>query len=377
MDFPFTFGKVVTGSRFVNRKEELGKLKNNIEHGINTVLISPRRWGKSSLVKQLSKKNSKNKEWRFVFIDFFRLTDEVEFYEEYSTEILKAVSTKLSDLGNLVKKLFKSIQPNVSIGNIASGEFKISLQWEDLEKNYNEILDLPEKLAEKRNEKFVICIDEFQSLDKFKDPDLFQSRLRSIWQHHTHVVYILYGSKRHMMNNIFNSQNNPFFRFGELMYLNKIKKKQFSQYIISTFEKSGKVIPKERANKIIELADKNPYFIQMLSRYVWIKSGELIIDEDLKSAVEEIILQNSVWYIREVERMTPPQFNYLKAVMNGEKQLSGQDVIRKYKLGSSANIAKIKRVMEEREILDFWNPYPEFNDPFFKLWIRQQNKSNS
>jgi AAA+ ATPase superfamily predicted ATPase len=376
MDFPFTFGKIVTGSRFINRKEELGKLKSNIEHGINTVLISPRRWGKSSLVKHLSKKLSKDKDLKFIFIDFFRLTDEVEFYEVYSTEVLKAVSTKFSDLGNIVKKIFKSIQPNISIGNIASGEFKVSLHWEDLEKNYSEILDLPEKLAKKRNEKFVICIDEFQSLNKFKDPDLFQSRLRSIWQHHSHVIYIIYGSKRHMMNKIFNSQNNPFFRFGEIMYLQKIKKKHFCKYIISTFEKSGKVISKDRANKIIELADKNPYFVQQLSRYVWIKSSELVIDSDLKSAVDDILLQNAVWYIREVERMTPPQFNYLKAVMIGEKKLSGQEVIRKYKLGSSANIAKIKRVMEEREILDFWNHYPEFNDPFFKLWIRKQNKSN-
>ena len=86
------------------------------------------------------------------------------------------------------------------------------------------------------------------------------------------------------------------------------------------------------------------------------------------------MLQNTVWYIREVERMTPPQFNYLKTVMNSEKNLSGQEVIKNYKLGSSANVAKIKKVMEEREILDFWNPYPEFNDPFFKLWIKNQDR---
>jgi AAA+ ATPase superfamily predicted ATPase len=372
MDFPFVFGKIVSGSQFVNRKEEIEKLKANIDHGIHTVLISPRRWGKSSLIKHLSKNLSDDKQVKFVFIDFFCFSDEVEFYEAYSTSVLKAVSSKLSDLGNITKKFFKSLQPNISIGNVASGEFKISLQWEDLEKNFDEILDLPEKLAKKRDEKFVICIDEFQSLDKFKNPDLFQSRLRSIWQHHSHVVYILYGSKRHMMNKIFNSQNNPFFRFGELMYLQKIKKKHFNKYIMSTFEKSGKVIPKDRANKIIELADKNPYFIQQLSRYVWIKSAELVVDADIKSAVDEIMLQNAVWYIREAERMTPPQFNYLKAVMQGENKLSGQEVIRKYKLGSSANIAKIKKVMEEREILDYWNPYPEFNDPFFKLWIKKK-----
>lgn len=376
MEFPFIFGKVVTGSQFINRKKELAKLESNIDHGINTVLISPRRWGKSSLIKYLSKKMSKNKQLNFVLIDLFRFSDEVEFYEEYSKAILKAGSSKLSDLGNLIKKLFKSLQPSISIGNVASGEFSLSFQWGDLDKHFEEVLNLPEKLGKKLNQKFVICIDEFQSLEKFKNPSLFQSRLRSVWQHHTHAVYILYGSKRHMMNRLFNSQNHPFFRFGEIMYLQKIKKKHFCQHIISTFERSGKTIPRERANLIIVLAERNPYFVQQLSRYVWLKSGELVIDSDIQEAIEDIILQNTIWYLREVERMTSTQFNFLKAVMNEEKNLSGQNVIRKYKLGSSANVAKIKKVLEDREILDFWNPYPEFNDPFFKLWIKDRSHSN-
>lgn len=372
MEFPFTFGKVVTGSQFINRKKELALLRSNIDQGINTVLISPRRWGKSSLIKYLSKKMSKNKQLKFILIDLFRFSDELEFYEEYIKALLRAGSEKSTDHGNLVRKSFKSLQPSISIANEASGEYDVSLQWTDIEKHFEEVLNFPEKLAKKRNQKFVICVDEFQSFEKFKNPILFQSRLRSVWQHHTHVVYILNGSKRNMMNRVFNSKNLPFFRFGEIMYLQKIKKKHFCRYIISTFERSGKTIPKERASMIITLAERNPYFVQQLSRYVWIKSAELVIDSDIKEAVEDIIQHNAVWYLREVERMTPTQFNYLKAVVNEEKNLSGQDVIRKYKLGSSANVAKIKKVMEDREILDFWNSYPVFNDPFFKLWIRKQ-----
>jgi AAA+ ATPase superfamily predicted ATPase len=373
MEFPFTFGKVVTGSQFINRKKELAQLRSNIDQGINTVLISPRRWGKSSLIKYLSKKMSKNKQLNFILIDLFRFSDELEFYEGYIKAFLQTGSAKSSDQGNLIRKSFKSLQPGISIADEASGELDVSLQWTDIERHFEEVLNLPEKLGKKRNQKFVICIDEFQSFEKFKNPILFQSRLRSIWQHHSHVVYILIGSKRHMMDRVFNSKSYPFFRFGEIMYLQKIKKKHFCRYIISTFERSGKTIPKERANMIISLAERNPYFVQQLSRYVWKKSTELVIDSDIKESLEDIIMHNAVWYLREVERMTPSQFNYLKAVVNEEKNLSGQDVIRKYKLGSSANVAKIKKVMEDREILDFWDLYPEFNDPFFKLWIRNQS----
>ena len=107
MEFPFVFGKVVTGPQFINRKKELAKLKANIDHGIHTVLISPRRWGKSSLIKFLSKKMSKDKQFKFVLIDFFRFSDEQEFYEEYSKAILKAGSSKLSDLGNQIIRMEK------------------------------------------------------------------------------------------------------------------------------------------------------------------------------------------------------------------------------------------------------------------------------
>ena len=369
MEFPFTFGKVVTGSQFINRKKELAQLKSNIDRSIHTVLISPRRWGKSSLIKYLSKKLSKNKSLQFVIIDLSRYSDELEFYEEYIKAVLRTGTAKSSAPGNIIQKLLRNLRPNISISYAESGEFNISLQWSDLNKYFNELLDLPEILAKKKNQKFVICLDEFQSFEKFKNPALFQSNLRSVWENHTHVVYILNGSKRHMMNRIFKNKDLPFYGFGEIMYLQKIKKKHFCRFIISTFERSGKTIPKERANLIITMADRNPYFIQQLSRYVWVKSGELVIDSDIKDAVEDIVLQNSFWYLREMERMTPTQFNYLKAVVNEERNLSGQDVIRNYKLGSSANVAKIKKVLEDREILDYSDHYPEFNDPFFKLWI--------
>ena len=69
MEFPFIFGKVVTGPQFINRKKEFAQLRANIDHGIHTILISPRRWGKSSLIKYLSKKLSKEKHLKFVLID--------------------------------------------------------------------------------------------------------------------------------------------------------------------------------------------------------------------------------------------------------------------------------------------------------------------
>jgi AAA+ ATPase superfamily predicted ATPase len=372
MDIPFTFGRIVTGAQFLNRKAELRKLKKNINQHAHTILIAPRRWGKSSLIHQLSKKMSKDKNMKFVFIELFGLSDNVEFYERYAKAILQRISTKPSGIEDHVFTYLKELQLDITFKNKASNDFNLSLPWAKHQRDYRQILDLAESIAEKRKEKWIICLDEFQFLGKMKHPDQFLSKIRSAWQKHTHVVYILIGSKHGMINKIHGRPGHPFFEFGDIIVLNKIKKKHFSQYIMSTFQRSGRTIPRERVDIIIQLAAKNPYFIQKLSRYVWLNSSELIVDADIQVALEEIMLQNSTWYVHEVERMTPPQFNFLKAIANEEHTLSGQEVIRKYKLGSSANVAKIKRVMEEREILDFHDSKTEFNDPFFKLWIRKQ-----
>lgn len=372
MDFPFIYGQIVSGSQFIDRKKELKKLKSNIVHGIHTALTAPRRWGKSSLIKQLSTKLAKTNKLKFIFIDLFRTSDEREFYEVFIKLVLQAASIDTADLGNILRKFLMTTQPKIKPAESSSDEFRFSLQWEDIENNYDEILELPEKLALKLKIKFIICVDEFQSMDKFKDPELFQSRLRSVWQHHAHVVYILCGCKPHLMEHIFNHQYSPFFGFAVVMHLQKIKQKHFISYIMSTYERSGKNIPRDRVKKMIKLGDHNPYILQQLARYIWLHSSEMVIESDIESALEEILMQNSVWYKKEVERMTPPQFNYLRAVVAKEKNLSSKEVIRAYKLGTSANVAKIKKVMEEREILDFWSPYPQFIDPFFKLWIKRQ-----
>ena len=373
MEFPFAYGQIVTGSQFIDRKKELSRLKTNINHGIHTVLISPRGWGKSTLMNNLAKKLSKDKNLKFVFIDLLGQADELDFFREYSKEVLKTAISGLENPEILEKKSLRSLQQSITIENVTTGEFNISMEWEDLEKNYDRILDLPEKLAKKKR-KYIICIKEFQRIEKFKNNVKLQSWLKSVWQHHKHVIYLLCGSSRAIMEKIFLSQSNPFFNFAEIMYLSKIKKKYFSEYIISTFEKSGKIIPKDRADKMIDMAGKVPYFVQQLAQLVWMRSSEMVIESDIQSAVKEIVSQNGIWYLREVERMTPPQFNYLKAVVNKEQNLSGQEVLKKYRLGSSANVAKIKKVMEEREILDYRRQYPEFIDPFFRLWIEKNNR---
>ena len=115
MNSPFKYGKIVTGEQFINRTEDIQRIHNNISAGINTILISPRRWGKSSLMRQIEYLN-KDKKLRFAFIDFFNIRTEEDFLEKYSREIIKCSINKKEELLNSGKEFFQKITPSFSFG---------------------------------------------------------------------------------------------------------------------------------------------------------------------------------------------------------------------------------------------------------------------
>jgi len=101
------------------------------------------------------------------------------------------------------------------------------MDWEQVKKDPDDILDLAEKIAIKAKKKLVLCIDEFQNIAEFKDSLGFQRKLRSHWQLHQHVSYCIYGSKRHMLMEVFSSPSMPFYKFGDLIFLEKIKEEKW------------------------------------------------------------------------------------------------------------------------------------------------------
>ena len=227
-DSPFIYGTTVSLHSFTNRENESAKLQSNLLNGINTTIISPRRWGKSSLVeKVIVDINRKDKKAKTVIIDLFSVGSEEEFLEYFAREVIKASSSKWQDWMISGKEFFKKLIPKLSLGIDPTTDFSLSFDWQDLKKNSDEILNLPETIAKKKGIKFIVCLDEFQNLSLFNDYLIFEKKLRACWQRHKSVVYCLYGSKRHMMTDIFNNPTKPFYRFGDIMLLKKIELKKY------------------------------------------------------------------------------------------------------------------------------------------------------
>ncbi|HTC00255.1 MAG TPA: hypothetical protein VK705_06195 [Ferruginibacter sp.] len=370
MNTPFLFGKTVSTELFTNRTDEKKRLKDNFINKINTILISPRRWGKSSLVKKVAE-DVQGRSIKVVMLDMMSIRNEEEFYSFLTTQVIKATSNKLTEWVDLTKQFLKHITPKISLGTDPAEDFEISFEWNEINKNYRELLNLPEKIAIKKKRSLIICIDEFQNLESFKDPLLFQKRLRAEWQHHQHVTYCLYGSKQHMMMELFETQSMPFYKFGDVMYLPKIKRADWIKFIETQFASTNKNISKELANDIAERAQDHSYYVQQLSHLVWLHTDRRVAAENIAKATIEITEQNALLYLRDTEDLTGPQLNFLKAVANGvHTNLSSKAIIDQYDLGTSANVLKIKKTLIKKELIDDTRGDIFFLDPIYQLWFR-------
>jgi uncharacterized protein len=370
MESPFLYGKTVTEDAFTNRSADIKRLTGNLQNHINTILISPRRWGKSSLVKKVTAGIS-SRNTRVIMLDLMSIRNEEQFYQVLATETIKATSNKLTEWIETGKEFLKHITPKISLGADPMQDFEISFEWKELEKNYKDILNLPQKIAKKKKLHLVICIDEFQNCESFRESKLFQKRLRTEWQHHHQVTYCLYGSRQHMMTELFEKQSHPFYKFGDVLYLPKISRNDWITFIREQFKTTKKNITEEMADLIAAIVQDHSYYVQQLSYLVWMATSKTVTQEIIKAAVEDLLAQNAILYTRDTENLTNIQFNFLKALAEGvHTGLSSKEVVHKYQLGTSANVLKIKKVLIQKELIDDQAGI-YFLDPVYELWFKK------
>lgn len=234
------------------------------------------------------------------------------------------------------------------------------------------MLSLPEHIARKKKIKFIICLDEFQNLSSFSNATNFEKKLRANWQRHKFVTYCLYGSKRHMMSDIFNNPSKPFYRFGDIMMLPKISPDKWTEFIIQGFEKTGKTIEKATAEIIPRLMKNHSWYVQQLAHYTWNLTEKKATLAELNNALSELINAKSPLYQREIEIISNTQINLLKAICKGETKFTSTSVMNLYALGTPRNVSKNKTILINNDLVHEIDGIYEFLDPAFELWFKKK-----
>lgn len=371
METPFVFGRIATDKNFTDREKETRRLVDNFSSLINTILISPRRWGKSSLVNKAADIATDNdKELRIVHIDLFNVRNEEHFYSQLAQKVIAATSGRWDEAVENAKSFFSRLVPKISIGTDPSNEISIDFDWEEVKKTPDEILDLAERIAEKKGLRIVVCIDEFQNISEFDNPEYFQKKLRSHWQRHQHVAYCLYGSKRHMMMEVFSNPSMPFYKFGDLMFLNKIDEDNLTEFFMRRFKETGKRITEEAARQIARLTDNHPYYSQQLAQLSWLRTKEECTQGIVTEAFDSLVEQLSLLFLNITEGLTNQQLNFLRALTDGETTFGTIRVLQKYGLTSTTSAHRSKTALVKADILDDSAGKLSFQDPVFAFWLK-------
>lgn len=371
MEAPFVFGKIAAENNFTDRERETADLVSYFTSLVNVVLISPRRWGKSSLVNKASKVAvSKDKKLRVCHIDLFNIRNEEHFYALLTKEVIQATAGKWEEIMGNMKKFFSRLVPKITFSTDPGNEFSVDFDWDDVRKNPEEVLDLAEKIAVAKGLKIVVCIDEFQNISDFSEPEYFQKKLRSHWQKHQHVSYCLYGSKRHMMLEFFTDSSKPFYKFGNLMFLDKIDEKHLVDFFKRRFMDTGKRIDSEAGRLIARLVDNHPYYAQQLAQLAWLRTKDRCTEKIVTEAHDSLVEQLSLLFVTMTDSLTTQQLCYLNALIAGEQAISSTEVMHRYNISSATSVVRSRIALVKGDILDDKDGKVVFQDPIYAFWLK-------
>mgnify|MGYP003502904039 CR=1 FL=1 len=350
MENPFKFGTIVEEKYFTDRVEEVAYICQFVKSANHLVLISPRRFGKSSVVAKAVKQTSR----KYMTVNLQQVTSVADFSAKLLKEFFKV--HPLEHVRHLITHF--RIIPTVST-NPVTGTMDVSFQpGVDGAVLLEDVLMLIEKSHSEKN-RMIVVLDEFQEIREIA-PRL-DRQLRSIMQEQKHINYILLGSQESMMSDIFENKKSAFYHFGELMRLNKLPREDFHCYLSERLAGNFKGREDMLADSILDYTSCHPYYTQQLAANVW-QVGVLQPEtKDLMAAaIDHIVKAHGLDY----ERLW---MNFNRTNKWILQHLASGRPLQTSEYPTSTIYSALKRLQKDGYVI--YSDRYELEDPFFKQWV--------
>lgn len=357
---PFKFGSIVDEPYFTNRKEEIKKVRSILNSENHLIIISPRRFGKISLVFKVV--NQLNRP--VVSLDPQLLTST----QDFSAQLLKRVYRiyPFEKIRQFIKQF--RIIPSISV-NPYNNEVDISFQPSSSSLVLIEdVLNLIEKLSSPKK-KGIIIFDEFQEVLKIEKH--LPNQLRSVMQYHQNINYVFLGSQESLIREIFEKKKSPFYHFGILLPLDKIPQNDFYIYLNSRF---SEITEKHMdiSKSILDITGSHPYYTQQLAFTVWEVLNHNIEGKPVEEAINELVHTHDIDYERLWNTLNKTDMKILIGLSLSNDSPLSLTVSNIYNIGATSTAySSLKRLMQSGFISKLQSGY-EIDDPFFKRWIKER-----
>ena len=345
MQNPFVYGEVVPASAFVNRVDELHRLVGDLAAGQKVFLISPRRYGKSSLIRHalaaMSKRGAITLE-----LTVSSFSSYVAFLEGYARALV-STETSWDKARSWLREMIRSVRAEVRYAPDSSPLGAITVSFpsvrseRDVSRLAQDVFALPARLAETRRRKVVVALDEFQAIAGFNGGTI-EHALRAAVQHQRDVGYVFAGSEPSLMERMLGPKR-PFYKAGPVMRLDKIPSDEFADFIDACFARSGLKAEAGLGIAIVDLAGNLPYDVQRLAHETWdeVRTGgrRRATLEDLHQALRRLLSEQHMMFEATWQRLTLSQRSVLRAVvLDDGRELLSADTRERHRLGGASTV---------------------------------------
>jgi hypothetical protein len=376
---PFVYGEIVPTAAFVDREVELDRLGRDLYAGQKVFLISPRRYGKSSLVRQALKSAARSGALT-VEVQVSSYSSYVAFLEGYARALASA-ETRIERARSWLSEMLSGVRPEVRIEPDESGRSQISVAFpavrtdRDISHLAQQVFALPGRIAESRRRRMAIALDEFQGIAAFNGGSV-EHALRAAVQQQRQVGYVFSGSEPALMERML-GKSRPFYKAGPVMRLQKIPADRFASFIESRFKATGyKPVP-GLGMAIVELSGNLPYDVQRLAHEVWddvrVSSRRSVDLEDLHGTLKRLLGEHENLFEGTWQRLTLAQRAALRAVVleDGHEMLSA-DVRTRHRLSGTSTVQASLAALQREDVLAREGTRYVVVDSLFREWVARK-----
>jgi len=379
MENPFVYGEVVPAAAFVNRVAEIDRLVRDLASAQKIFLISPRRYGKSSLIRRAFSAMARRGALT-VEVTVSSFSSYVAFLEGYTRAIV-AAETGWERPASWLREAIRSARAEVRHAAAASrpGGMTVSFPTvrsdRDVSRLAQEVFTLPARLAEARRRKVVVALDEFQAIGGFNGGSV-EHAMRAAVQHQREVGYVFAGSEPSLMERMLGPRR-PFYKAGPVMRLDRIPPDEFASFIDARFSRSGIRPEPGLGSAIVELAGNLPYDVQRLAHETWdhVRAGarRRATLDDLHQALRRLLAEQQMMFEERWQRLTLAQRAALRSVvLEDGRELLSADVRARHRLGGPSTVQGALAALQRDDVVSREADRYVVVDSLLREWVARR-----
>jgi len=373
---PFRYGKEVSGYQFYDRSESCDQLYRTLKDGsTNVVLYAPRRYGKTSLVLKVQEK-FKAEGVKCIHFDLSRVNSLERFCMEYTAAVY-AMWGGMPEIVAQIKEHLLHLHPTISFSEGLHPEITFDFGERMSAQTVSEVLDLPEKLAERAGDaSVVVAFDEFQDVaDLSKDVPL-EATFRSVIQSHKRARYAFLGSKTHLMRRMFGTRSRPFYKSALAIRIGKPPIEESVEFLVSRFAGEGMEISEDVVARLLDLSENIPYFLQAMAALSYqsaeARRSSQVESADLDDAVRRFVEGNEDYYEEVLRNLAEAQYSLVEALASEPVGRFDEKYRKRHRLPSLSTLHSAIRGLLRRGVIDAIKGTYVVADPFFARYVRER-----